>query len=642
MKFIFSSIIFFSATLIFAQTSSNGEKLIPLTENAIQKQESLLRSTQRTATFPNDTVALPSAGLRDNFSYDSHQPDTTIWDLTISPPVFVNRTWAFCPPDLGVCTFDGLDINGMPYDSLAAPNSTGRCDSLTSRPLDLSAYSVADSVYLSFWYQAKGRGYAPNTMDSLILQVSARGWNPNQTITNWKTVWFLEGYNPSISDTLFHIVMFKLDSASYFVKGLKFRFINWGSRCGSNDHWHIDDVYMKSLRSAADTFSRHVDFVYPASSGLTDYWAVPVTHFKPSMMASNFEVQIANHDTISTGRSVTYWYDVLKSDNTLLTPIYPNAAGVTQTIMPFATSGYMSYAPITDPPIGWNYTQFSLQSDTTTFRVQHILHSSTDIDTMVQNQKFYNYYAYDDGTAEVGYGLIGTNSSLAYQFTMPIGINDTLKAVQMYFLPVRDLLDLDVYDFQLTVWNDVGNAPGSVIYRQRNQHIGRKFESTDRFVTYTIDSGTVALQSGQKYYIGWVQSTADILYLGFDFNTDHHDKIYYNTTGNWYTSIYNGSLMMRPVFYNAYDVSGIAENSAGNNFSLYPNPANGTVNLEMKNANENYAAVVTDISGREILPPIKFSGKTSIDVAALNAGIYFVRISNEKGEVIGTKKLVVN
>ena len=55
-------------------------------------------------------------------------------------------------------------------------------------------------------------------------------------------------------------------------------------------------------------------------------------------------------------------------------------------------------------------------------------------DTVRYYQEFKNYYSYDDGTAEKGYGISGqgtANSSLAYQFESYK--TDTLFGAYIYF-----------------------------------------------------------------------------------------------------------------------------------------------------------------------------------------------------------------
>ncbi|HRP59618.1 MAG TPA: hypothetical protein PK833_04935, partial [Vicingus sp.] len=55
-------------------------------------------------------------------------------------------------------------------------------------------------------------------------------------------------------------------------------------------------------------------------------------------------------------------------------------------------------------------------------------------DTVVSYQVFSNYYSYDDGSAEAGYGIEGVGAKLANQFT--IKKSDTLVGIRIYFNPV--------------------------------------------------------------------------------------------------------------------------------------------------------------------------------------------------------------
>lgn len=642
MKRTLLSLALLCLACIPAAAQQPGEYLVPLGANPVQVSLSA-RQNQRSVTPFYDTIDLPSQGIRDNFSYDSHTANDTIWDL-FTPNVqgtFVNRTWALSPPNAGVCTFDGLNALGVPYDSIASPNSTGPCDALTSLPIDLSVYAPGDSVYLSFWYEPEGRGYAPNPLDSFILEFNIPSWNPNQSVTNWKQIWYSEGYNPSSSDTVFHLIMIRLDSASYFVKGFKFRFRNYASQCGSNDHWHLDDVFMKPGRNMNDTVFKEARFVYQMPSFLKKYRSMPYDHYKPSLhMANDVNVEIRNNDTVA--RNIAYTYDVYDAGGALL--FHYN--GGSDLLPPYSQSGYSQHQPHGNPDVypAQFITGFPQNAlDTSTYIIRHTLTDGSRADSLDYVQRFYDYYAYDDGTAETGYGLYGSNSMLAYKFTNESSAPDTLTAVQMYFLPVMDIDDLRYREFSLVVWADAGNQPGGIVYKQRNQHIGYKFETPDRFITYTIDSGTVVLQSGQTYYIGWEQQAVDRLYIGFDFNDDNSDNIYYNTSGTWYTSIFDGSLMMRPVFGNLSDLSGVNETEAsGEALAVYPNPANGSVTLSVKGNTGKMQVAVFDLSGRELLTD-NFTGETSIlDISALPSGTYLIRLTGENGELSGTKRLVVS
>jgi hypothetical protein len=652
-KTLFYILIFFAAFFangkMFAQT---GEHFVPLTSNPDQMEDAGRMAAMRSGgVSAQDTIVLTSLGLHEDFSYDSHRPDSSIWDIGFTNPpsgVYINRTWAIAPINLGVCTFDGINWLGEPYVPLAQSNSTGRCDDLVSKAIDLSGFTVADSVYLSFWYEPQGRGYAPNAQDSFLLDFNIPSWNDTLTATTiWKNIWYKEGYAPSSVDTNFHLVLIKLDSASYFTNGFRFRFHNYASQCGSNDHWHLDEIVLKNNRTIHDTLPGDVAFVYPPSSALKDYWAVPHTHYKPTMMASNFNVQLRNND--NAPRNITYWYYAYDQTNSLIsgTP-YPNAVGAPDGAMPtYWSSGYENFPTVTNPPVTFSFNQPMVLNDSMAFQVKHVLKESLlKIDTCTNLQKFYNYYAYDDGSAEVGYGLYGQYSQLAYKFTMSdVMPNDTLRAIQMYFLPVMDITNLEQRTFTLKVWADGGNQPGTLLYSERTQSPEYSFETPDRFITYKLDSGYVHLVGGQTYYIGWEQQAIDRLYIGFDFNTDHHDKIYYNTTGNWNTSQFNGSLMMRPVFGTVYptgeDFSGVQEHNPSASFTIYPNPAHDRITIAGLKGTNNKVSLM-DISGREIVSNQEISSDGTLDVSMLSSGMYFVQLKNEKGELLGTQRLIIS
>ncbi len=628
-KFVITSGVLFSFLAANAQELLSPIRLMgPMAADA--------RARYAMPVTAQDTITLPSGGYRDNFMYDSHRPDSTLWDLSTTPGVYVNRGWATAPINLGVCTFDGLDWQGMPYDMLASVNSSMPCDVLTSKHFDLTSYDPSDSVGISFWWEAQGKGYAPNTVDSLLLQVNIPAWNTAGEV--WKTVWFMEGYNPQGTDTSFHSAMFFLDSTSYFTDGFRFRFKNWASGCGSNDHWHIDEVMIKPFRTSADTFINDVFFVYNPPTLLTDYHQMPGDHYTSGSMAGQIHMYIRNNDTIP--RNVTYSYEIF---NSIGSSLHTYSGGADGNLQPFNTSGYSSYAPHEFPGDGYQYTPFSIP-DTGYYYVNHMLKKGTlptsPVDTVTYYQRMYNQYAYDEGTAEVGYGLFGSGALLAYRFDMPVGVTDTLTSVQMYFLPVLDMDQLMLREFRLTVWNHSAatNGPGSIVYQQRGEHPYYAPDCPNRFTNYTIDSGIVVVSG--TFYVGWQQEGSDRLYIGMDLENDQHDKIYYNTSGIWYTSIYAGALMMRPVFGETY-TTGVSENYSLSSLNVFPNPANDQLTIAGLDPNETYTSSLIDVSGRTVLSQTIYGSVNTLDVSALAPGVYVLNVTDEYGIRSGVQRVVV-
>ena len=103
-----------------------------------------------------DTIALP---FLDDFSKEDIYPDASLW---IDSNVFINRDYPIQPPTLGAATFDGVSKTGCPYDTTAGSTVSLPADKLTSKPINL-ALTPGDSVYLSFYCQAEGRGNDPES-----------------------------------------------------------------------------------------------------------------------------------------------------------------------------------------------------------------------------------------------------------------------------------------------------------------------------------------------------------------------------------------------------------------------------------------------------------------------------------------------
>lgn len=77
------------------------------------------------------------------------------------------------------------------------------------------------------------------------------------------------------------------------------------------------------------------------------------------------------------------------------------------------------------------------------------------------------------------------------------------------------------------------------------------------------------------------------------------------------------------------------------NFSVYPNPSTGIVNVASKNNNAIDAIQLTDLNGR-VIKNISANGvsDTQINISDLTSGVYFLNIKTEVGS--GTTKVVKN
>jgi len=258
-------------------------------------------------------------------------------------------------------------------------------------------------------------------------------------------------------------------------------------------------------------------------------------------------------------------------------------------------------------------------------------------DTLRYIQNFYNYYAYDDGTAEASYYLNEAGGKLAYQFTTIIP--DTLRAVDMYFAQSVD--DQSLEFFYLTVWSSI--TPETIVYQEK--FLTPVYEdSLNEFHTYLLDS--IIVVSG-TYYIGWVQETDASLNIGFDVNSDHSSKINYNVAGTWLQTILNGTIMMRPLFGDTVILQmSIEEDEIVtvdlSVFNVYPNPADDVIQIQLNhggNLISTMEVVILDLYGREVVYDMNSSG--AVDIHDLADGIYFVKVRTEGSNEFETKKIFV-
>lgn len=294
--------------------------------------------------------------------------------------------------------------------------------------------------------------------------------------------------------------------------------------------------------------------------------------------------------------------------------------------------------------IDYNFP-ISLDEDSALFEVQTYFKNSSESDlryqwndTTTRYQKFYNYYAYDDGTSESGYGIIGEgteNAMVAMRFRTYE--EDTLRGVQFYFNQV--LNNANQYSFKFHVWKESENLPGNIVYTQE----GLKPENADelnKFITYKLDSAIVL---NGNFFIGWQKiGTTEMLNVGFDVNKVNNNKLYYNFAGNWIKSQLEGTVMIRPVFGKDINISTNVEQPDPfdqTEYTIYPNPAQDILNINIKdNSTNQYRVTIFDIYGKTYLD--RSLDESYIDISTINNGVYFIRITDNQ-RVSTTKKFII-
>lgn len=540
---------------------------------------------------------------------------------------YVNNSFALDPPTIGVATFDGLSRTGYPYNFMS-PQSYGLADALTSVPINLQ-YPPGDSIYLSFLFQPKGLSgdVEPQPRDSLVLEFYAP--LEDTWVRVWRTPYF-------VSDD-FHQVMVPILQDRFLKNGFRMRFRNYATLSGAFDHWHVDYVRLAGQRTFDDVILVDMAYVYPPTTLLNTYTSVPFHRFSAALMAPSVTLPIRNLDI--NDRFINYGMSASLTDGTGLVDFVNglNSSGN-------AASMFNSTHTVNSTPNNFVYDT-GLSEDFAFWKVKFWAQTQPDLiqenDTASFVQELSNYYAYDDGSAEMAYGIGGAGSKLAYRYDLLGG--DSLRAIRMYFSPSANLAEGSQQPYQgsflLTVWKSLDPE---VIQHQNFSFSSPEYrmDGPNKFVEYQLDS---AIFVDGTIYIGWVQTTAASMNIGFDRNRINSNKIFYKTGVTWQQSQQPGSLMMRPVLVaNADPFTGVEEPVVrGNGLSLFPNPANDRFTVRVEDPSLMRATIQCfDATGRMVLmgpwePDVPFVS------SSLAPGTYLVRLVDEQGLPQGHSRLVV-
>ena len=341
--------------------------------------------------------------------------------------------------------------------------------------------------------------------------------------------------------------------------------------------------------------------------------------------------------------AANYDYTV-KNESMALIP--SNSYGALPTgILPYNPSLHQGYYTGNAAHAVFSYTGALFPStlpDSTYFTIEHVITTTGDLhnsnDTLIQIQKFGKYYAYDDGSAELGYYLNAYGAKTAVRFTLNEA--DTLKSVRIYFDPIIDGTAIQASGFRIVVWNNIGGAPGTIIHKDSVIYPFYLSGSYDKMPTFNLSS-CLPLGVG-TYFIGIQQTSNKALNIGFDRNTNHKDALYYDIGNGWVQSAIPGSLMINPVMgctYPAY--VGIKEFESKNNFQIFPNPAQNTISVNhVGNQLETSTLQILTSLGQLVFTKSITSNET-IDISSLSNGLYFIHLKNSNLNV-SSQKLIIS
>jgi Secretion system C-terminal sorting domain len=615
---------FLFLTLPFLNIS--GQELIGLTENQEVKKAALEQHSREKTTSDAAHLELP---FFEDFSTLKVYPDQSKWT---GLSVFINSSFPDEPPSIGVATLDAIDATGEVY---AINDHVTPSDTLTSLPFNLLPYKDAKAqVVLSFWCQAGGKGEMPDPKDSLVLEY----FSPQSN--EWTWIWD----SSAASAGAFRQKIFTVPR-SFYEDGFQFRFRNYTSMSinevkgkygalSNVDQWHLDYFMMDTMPRASHSAINDIAFVDPLTDLLYEYTTVPWNHLDYAgsiernvvrYVVRNFHpYETANIERSYSVRNVLTHavnnYEVLNGD------IGPNSLWIRND--PFDHS--FQYEPTP-------YGQFEVTAFIGTLASQFMGN-----DTVKYMQLFRDAYAYDDGTAEFGFGISGestTGAMVACRF--PIFREDTIRGIDIFFNKTRNNYTADLY-FKLCIWKNKDGKPGDTLFVSEDEFSPDTGTGLLEFTRYRLPLSREIIVD-DTVFIGIQQLQEDFLNIGYDVSHDNRRNIFVNITGSWYSVDSldpSGSLMMRPVFSTQEHPSGIAREVSGPGvLTVYPNPVTDLLHIGIPEvlANEKGNLYIYDMTGRQT-----FSERLSptVYVGDLNPGIYLVRLVMQSGQVLVSRFIV--
>ena len=591
-------------------------------------------SDQQTNESRDEIVAtLP---FFDDFTKSGLYPDETKW---MSGNVFANSGFPYMPVNYRAATLDVVDKHGIVYSRGSSNPFIG--DTLMSVKIRLDslngvALTPADNLYLSFYYQPGGYGDSPEPDDSLVLQFGYDG--------KWRQMWATAGEDfQAFTDSLgpnqcFKKVMIHIDDTCFFKDDFRIMFFNYGTlpttmypNDRSNmDQWNIDMVYLDKNRSINDDDYPLVSFSGTAPTFLHRYQSMPYKHYKDNPINeidTAYNIYLTNLD--KNVHEIRYSC-VVEDNNSNWSYSYTNNS---LTVNQYQNAGVVTKTIDMDDFI----YPYNLSVDTTSFTIRQYIEAvdkrSGEVrgDSIIHKQRFYNYFAYDDGTPEKGYGLVPGDTYMAAKFE--VSRLDTVSGVQILFN--RTYNDANYNFFDIIVWRDNNGKPGNVIYTLANQRPIWDDELINKFSYYTFDD---VVKVNTTFYVGIRQQYSKSINIGFDSSLDNREYCLYNSGDGWKSTSFRGSFMIRPVMGSEPYYVGVEENQdLTHGLKIYPNPSKDIIHIDGADDSRANEVYIFDLTGRVVN---HYPYCNELNVSDLQNGVYMMRIINDDGSFETVKLLI--
>ena len=572
--------------------------------------------------------------------------------------VYVNDHFAIDPPSIGVATFDGLNSAGQAYNPDAPDQASLPVDTLTSRPIDLNGLRDVDSVVLSFFYQATGRGEQINAQDSLVLEFladsvvaylsPAREQIDTILRNQWLPVWSRQGPRPRDQFNYVSLQVPFDSSRAFYHEGFRFRFRAFGSATGAGDHWHLDYLTLdKGRESNAEPFYNDIAVYRRPLGFLTEYTRIPLSHYNEDpgrFFRQTDTLYVRNlRNTAQTIRNGITFRDVDTDQDlqrtTDISSLFDESGGLG---LNYALKGPNASAPV------------FLSRDKAVLEMEHRVNigsptgdSRPENDTLRFRQILAYDYAYDDGSAESSLGFREVRDEARFALKFVPAKSDQLQGVGLMFN--QFLGPVVGQTFDINIWTAIAEeGPDD------NDELAYAFEDVE--VSFPNDNNgfayfelpdPVRVRANQAFYIGWSQTEDFRLLIGLDKNyvdfkppgqnansLPFHPEMFFFVSDRWNRvpdTVFRGAPMIRAYMADETipdnpnpDLDKTPDDEEAR-FVLAPNPVRGTtVGLEAQASAGRYDILTP--AGALLRTGRYEEGNNSLDLSGLQTGLYLIRL----------------
>jgi hypothetical protein len=376
---------------------------------------------------------------------------------------------------------------------------------------------------------------------------------------------------------------------------------------------------------------------------LKNYYTMPYEHFKVNPVSETAPtVTFRASNLLNIGKNILVRHEATSGGNTLVsTNFIDNSNNV------LAQSSAERTLPI------FNFANLSgskpVITHTVSVQENGVVNDYKENDNITVQLEFEDYYAYDDGSAERGFGFDQNTNPSNIEGQIALGFNvlkqERLYAIATYFNEA--VFDVSARRFRYRIWKNLAGVDGAaadeLIYESELQVPDYNSANGERtFSAHYLDTNLIL--SPGTYYIGWWQPEIFNLNVGWDMNFGNtqnpnrpNPMLYFNTFDIWSNSgVPDGTLMMRPHFGDSVGIYlGVPEQQVNNkHIKVYPNPASSIVHLTAE-----FAQISLYTMSGVLLKSEK--NKTSLAVNDVAEGLYYLRLVNEKGELFTSKIVII-